>query len=138
MEQRLVETLKNRAHFVAGRNSRIRDDSDPLVEIAVGDATIFLDSVEKEMGIPNISGGTSTNPRDILTLYWLVRETNRIVGIYVTFNGDHTGNVSWNEPDGSVRRLDAISVEKLLNLDIPGKFQNLCHRLSGSKTIPTL
>jgi len=138
MEHGLVEILKNRAHFIAGRNSWMRDDSDPLVEIAVSDAMTFLNAVESEIGVPNISGGTSNNPRDILTLYWLVRETNKIMGIYVTFNGDHTSNVSWNEPDGSARRLNAISVDQLLNLDIPGKFKHLSRRLSGSKIIPTL
>jgi hypothetical protein len=130
MGPELGERLKASAHFVAGRRSWLREDDDPRVEIAVQDAITFINKICDEMPSPQIAGGTSNRPSDILTLYWVIAGVQKIIGIYVTFNGDHTCNVIWNEPDGSSHHLERISIEELLNLDIAGKYRNLQKRVS--------
>ena len=134
MDQTLTQLLNSRAHFVAGRHAWTRSDTDQSAEISVREAQVFLEHVGREMGTPNVSGGTSNNPENILTLYWLVENVSKINGVYVTFNGDHTCNVSWDKPDGLLNRLHRVPVKDLPLLNIPGKFRDIKNYKPDSRT----
>src|ERR1039457_3710193 len=125
MRSGLVDAMNSRARVVVGSKSWDRNDNEPRVKTSIQDAKQFLDHVDNKIGAPTVSGGTTSSPDDILQLYWIVRGINKILGIFVTFNGDHTCNVSWNEPDATTSHLNRISICELVDLDMPEKFKLL-------------
>ena len=135
MNQALTDEMTTMARYVVGRDARKRSRSEePGIKNAIRDAEHFLGLVEEKMDIPSISGGTTAEPVDILTMSWRVPGVQKgILGIYVTFHGDHTCNVKWHEPDESYHALYKVPVNDLVTLNLPSKLDRLKKLLQPSK-----
>ena len=125
-EDTLIDQMRLRARWVTGRGIWERDVSDPRVETAVSDAKLFWDQVKKDVCTPDIYGGTTCNPDDILILNWTyVRGPGQWAQLRIRFKGDGTCDLLWNGWNEAPHRHDGIPVAQLAQFDVPRKVKML-------------
>jgi hypothetical protein len=133
MTQSLAPRMDEWAHFVAGLHPWTRDKNDSSVRRSLENANAFVEHVRSEIGWPHISGGTTNSPEDILTLYWQVKNINKIVGVYVTFKSDGTSEVRWNDSGNSTQKIKRMSIDDLIAFDVPRKFARIRNNVVRSR-----
>lgn len=122
MNSDLLERLETRAHHVTGAEPWERNDHDPQVAISVKNAKAFLEKIGSALREPSITGGTTANPDTIVTVYWIVPNIDKIFGVYVSFKADDTCRLEVSGPGMSSFAADNLSLEELINYDVPHQF----------------
>ncbi len=128
----LEDELRKKAHFVSGKSSWFRAATDRAAESAVHDAEELLSYLDS-MDEPAINAGTTAHPERILTMTWLIGGAETIRSISVSCRGFGEFDVSWDDRQGQQHKATAISLAKVLGLDLPEKLAALKKgHLSGS------
>jgi hypothetical protein len=125
MREDISVQIQKKALFVGGLNSWFRDKDDENAKSAVRDATRFVDSLPQQIDEPAVSSGTTASPETIVTLFWLIGGHQTIKSVSIDFRGNGQCDVHWNEHTGRQNRLQNISVQQLIELDLPTKIDAL-------------
>ena len=124
MDGNLVEQLKSRAHLLAGKFPREREKGDPIIASSVNKAVRFVSRILPELGAPLITGGTTSNPDRILTLYWLVPNAPKILGVYVNFFYSDECAVD-NLDLETDKHFTNLTLDELFKFDVASKFHEI-------------
>ena len=112
-----------------------RDKNDPAVFRVLEQAYKICEEIQKKLRPPSVSGGTTSNPERVITLYWEVPGVPKIVGVYLTFFINGSSEIEWN--DGKERRiLKGLSIDDLRAFDVPAKYELIKKLRIGSGNSP--
>lgn len=125
MSKALLSELESQATFVAGKGSYLRSASSPEVEQAIDRVGTLLERIGGKLESPDITGGTTSDPDIILSLFWMVRKAHGIYGLTVDFMKDGTFRLSWSSPEVDHYTLHDLTLEDVLKLDPVSIFRNL-------------
>ncbi len=125
MDNILHKEILSKAFFVAGANSRFRDQNDPVALSAVKDAEAFLATLPAGTPKPDIHAGATSDPDKIVSFSWLDFRTGRIKGVYVSCKGNGLYDASWDSQSANGGSLTSITFNELVNLDIAGKIKSM-------------
>lgn len=134
MDNIVHKEILTKAFFVAGANSRFRDQNDPVALSAIKDAEAFLATLPAGTPKPDIHAGTTAAPDEIVSFNWLDFRTGRIKGVYITCKGNGLYDASWDSQGASSgRALSSITLSELVTLDIAEKINLMRGQASPSK-----
>ncbi|MGG6351649.1 hypothetical protein [Pseudomonas putida] len=137
MDNILHKEILTKAFFVAGANSRFRDQNDPVALSAIKDAEAFLATLPAGTPKPDIHAGTTAAPDEIVSFNWLDFGTGRIKGVYVSCKGNGLYDASWDSQGASSGgSLSSITLNDLVKLDIARKIKTM--KPQGPMPTPTI
>lgn len=120
----LIDKIRTRANFVAGENPYSRDAYDSNVDSAIADAIKFLANAPDYLPSPQITGGTTATPDDIVVLYWVINVQNSIQTISVHFKGNDRCSIYWSNTDSVSSCMENITIAQLKEIDIADELEN--------------
>lgn len=136
MDNILHKEILTKAFFVAGANSRFRDQNDPVALSAVKDAEEFLATLPAGTPKPDIHAGATSAPDKIVSFSWLDFGTGRIKGVYVSCKGNGLYDAAWDSQDASGGSQSSITLIDLVKLDIAHKIKSM--KAQGPMPTPTI
>lgn len=136
MDNILHKEILTKAFFVAGANSRFRDQNDPVALSAVKDAEEFLATLPAGTSKPYIHAGATSAPDKIVSFSWLGFGTGRIKGVYISCKGNGLYDAAWDGQGASGGSLTSITLGELVKLDIAEKIKLM--KAQGSVPTPTI
>jgi hypothetical protein len=130
MHSRLRKELADQARFIAGSHAWFRPANDPAARRGLRNAKRFLAHIQGSIEEPHITGGTTSEPHNVLTLSWYVY-SNVLASLEVVFKDDNMCSIIWNETRQTTRKLDGLSVDEVIAFDVPQKLRNLATVVSS-------
>lgn len=125
MDKGLHKEILAKAFFVAGSDSRFRDEKDPVAISAVKDAEAFLTTLPQNIEKPYISAGTTAAPDKIVSFTWLEAGRDGLKSVYISCKGNGLYDASWEDQDENGQSLKSISLKELIDLNIAQKINFL-------------
>lgn len=117
--------LSTKAHFVAGAAPWKRKSNDYVTKSAIHDAEQLLMAIGDKIKQPKISGGTTTDPNEIISLSWRFfnHSPYKLISISCTGNGKY--EVHWDSIDEHSNDLNNLTLSEVLDINIPEKVRML-------------